>query len=61
MIFEELISLASKLIFIRFLASVDTTLDVNTMVGQYEHAVLSTIDLHAPLTVRMKPCRRKER
>ena len=41
-------------------ASVDTTLDVNTMVGQYEHAVLSTIDLHAPLTVRMKACRRKE-
>ena len=42
------------------LASVDTTLDVNTMVGQYEHAVLPTIDLHAPLTVRMKVCRRKE-
>ena len=42
------------------LAFVDTTLDVNTMVGQYEHAVLSTIDLHAPLTVRMKACRRKE-
>ena len=42
------------------LASVDTTLDVNTMIGQYEHAFLSTIDLHAPLTVRMKACRRKE-
>ena len=42
------------------LASVDTTLDVNTMVGQYEHAVLSTIDLHAPFTVRMIACRRKE-
>ena len=42
------------------LASIDTTLDVNTMVGQYEHAVLSTIDLHAPVTVRMKACRRKE-
>ncbi|KAI0214517.1 putative RNA-directed DNA polymerase from transposon BS [Lamellibrachia satsuma] len=42
------------------LASIDTTLDVNTMVGQYEHAVLSTIDLHAPVTVRMKVCRRKE-
>ena len=42
------------------LASIDTTLDVNTMVGQYEHAVLSTIDLHAPVTVIMKACRRKE-
>ena len=42
------------------LASLDTTLDVNTMVGQYEHAVLSTTDLHAPLTVRMKARRRKE-
>ena len=42
------------------LASVDTTLDVNTLVGQYEHAVLSTIDLHAPLTVRMKAGRHKE-
>ena len=42
------------------LAYKGTTLDVNTMVGQYEHAVLSTIDLHVPLTVRIKACRRKE-
>ena len=42
------------------LASVDTTLDVNTLVGQYEHEVLSTIDLHVPLTVRMKAGRHKE-
>ena len=42
------------------LASVDTTLNVNTMVGQYAHAILSTIDLHAPLTVRMQACRRQE-
>ena len=42
------------------LGSVDTTLDVNTMVGQCEHAVLSIIDLHAPVTVRIKACRRKE-
>ncbi|KAK2174670.1 hypothetical protein NP493_781g00012 [Ridgeia piscesae] len=38
----------------------ETTLNVNTVVGLYEHAVLSTIDLHAPLTLRMKACRRKE-
>ena len=42
------------------LGSVDTTLAVNTMVGQYEHVVLSTIDLYAPVTVIMKACRRKE-
>ena len=30
------------------------------MIGQYEHVFLSPIDLHAPLTVRMKACRRKE-
>ena len=42
------------------LASVDTTLNVNTMVGQYELAVLQTSDLHAPLSVRMKAGRRKE-
>ena len=42
------------------LALIDTTLDVNTMVDQYEHAVLSTIDLHALVTVKMKACRRKE-
>jgi len=41
-------------------ASVDTTIYVNTMVGQYEHAVLSTIDLHAPVTVRMKACQCKK-
>ena len=35
------------------LMSVDTTLDVNTMVGYYEHAVLSTIDLHAPMIMKM--------
>ena len=42
------------------LASVDTTLDVNTMVSQYENAVLSAIYMHAPLTVRMNACRRKD-
>ena len=35
------------------LASVDTTLGVNAMVGQYKHVIF-----HAPITVRMKTCRR---
>ena len=42
------------------LASIYTTLDVYTIVGQYKHAVLSTIVLHAPVTVIMKACRHKE-
>ena len=42
------------------LAFIDNTLNVNTMVGQNEHVVLAPIYLHAPLTVRMKSCRRKE-
>ena len=42
----------------RLASSVDTALDVNTMISQFEHVVLSTIDLHATVTVRM--CQRKE-
>ncbi|KAI0229959.1 hypothetical protein LSAT2_019636 [Lamellibrachia satsuma] len=42
------------------LASVDTSMDVGAMVDQYEHAVISTVDVHAPVTSRMKTCRRKE-
>ena len=42
------------------IASVDIILDVNIMVAQYEHAFLSTIDLHFPISVRIKACRRNE-
>ena len=36
------------------LASVDINMDVSAVVDQYEHAVISTVDVHAPVTTRMK-------
>ena len=42
------------------LASVDINMDVSAVVDQYEHAVISTVDVHAPVTTRMKTSRRKE-
>ena len=42
------------------LGSVDINMDVSAVVDQYEHAVISTVDVHAPVTTRMKTSRRKE-
>ena len=42
------------------LASVDINMDVSAVVDQYEHAVISTVDVHAPVTTRMKISRRKD-
>ena len=42
------------------LASVDINMDVSAVVDQYEYALISTVDVHAPVTTRMKTSRRKE-
>ena len=42
------------------LASVDINMDVSAVVDQYEYAVISTVDVHAPVTTRMKTSRRNE-
>ena len=41
------------------LASLDPNMDVSAIVDQYEHAVISTVDVHAPVTSRIKTCRRR--
>ena len=35
-------------------------MDVSAIVDQYEHAVISTVDVHAPVTSRIKTCRREK-
>ena len=42
------------------LASVDINMDVSAVFDQYEHAVISTVDVQAPVTRRIKTSRRKE-
>ena len=41
-------------------ASLDPNMDVSAIVDQYEHAVISTVDVHAPVTSRIKTCRREK-
>ena len=48
-----------KLICWDIVASLDPNMDVSAIGDQYEHAVISTVDVHAPVTSIMKTCRRR--
>ena len=45
---------------LKHLAFVDINMNVSAVVDQYEHAVISTVDVHVPVTTRMKTPRRME-